>query len=85
MHIVCQGFAGSGRIQAEGGVGGGTINVGGGGGGRIAIFRRPEKDTFAGAYSALPGYGIAYTGEAGTVFIGESLLPPAQGVVLSIR
>lgn len=80
IYIVCQGLAGAGRIQANGG---GPFltegNVGTGGGGRIAVFRRPERDTFTGTCSAGAGAGGTFLGEAGTVFLGESE-PPKGGL-----
>lgn len=72
IHIVCQNFAGSGRIQAVGGTkASGLTGVGGGGGGRIAIFRPPASDTFTGVgeYSVLPGEGVAYIGAVGTIYL----------------
>lgn len=82
VYIVCQGFAGSGLIRADGGVGASP-----GGGGRIGIFRRPTRDTFTtggGVYSVLAGSGTP-AAETGTVYLGVSdMRPMSQGTVVII-
>lgn len=86
VYLLCQGLAGSGRIQAEGGIGRpGASQLGGGGGGRIAVFRRPAKDTFTGVgtYSVPAGTNyVNFIGEPGTVYLGESPEPPTEAGIM---
>ncbi len=86
IYIRCKGITGaSGVIRANGG----NVNPAAplrpsasGGGGRIAIWRTPALDTFAGTYSRAAGTGGQFNGTEGTFYAGEFV--PSSGSVLHI-
>lgn len=84
IYITCRNLAGdaNGVIRADGGNGTtGPDNYGGGGGGRIAVWRRPDKDTYQGSCSVTNGTAWD-NGEIGTIYWGY--VPP-QGTIIHIR
>ncbi len=84
IYITCQNLAGdaNGIIRADGGNGEtGPNNYGGGGGGRIAVWRRPDKDTYQGSCSVTNGTAWD-NGEIGTIYWGY--VPP-RGTIIYIH